>query len=73
MPYMRRCRLYEEEDLLLPLATSAPMLDKAHEHIYLYLSRNTKDLKFFIMIYLLKKRPIHHDLIYVNFYSLYFR
>jgi hypothetical protein len=47
MPYMRRCRLYEEEDLLLPLATSAPMLDKAHEHIYLYLSRNIKDLKFF--------------------------
>jgi hypothetical protein len=47
MPYMRRCRLYEEEDLLLPLATSAPMLDKAHEHIYLYLSCNIKDLKFF--------------------------
>ena len=47
MPYMRRCRLYEEENLLLPLATSAPMLDKAHEHIYLYLSRNIKDLKFF--------------------------
>jgi hypothetical protein len=44
---MRHCRLYEEEDLLLPLATSAPMLDKAHEHIYLYLSRNVKDLKFF--------------------------
>jgi hypothetical protein len=44
---MRRCRLYEEEDLLLPLATSAPMLDKAHEHIYLHLSRNIKDLKFF--------------------------
>jgi hypothetical protein len=44
---MRRCSLYEEEDLLLPLATSAPMLDKAHEHIYLYLSRNVKDLKFF--------------------------
>jgi len=56
---MRHCRLYEEEDLLLPLATSAPMLDKAHEHIHLYLSRNTKDLKFFfIMIYLLKKGPI---------------
>jgi hypothetical protein len=30
------CRLYEEEeeDLLLPLAISVPMLDKAHEHIY---------------------------------------
>lgn len=50
MPYMRHCRLYEEEDLL-PLATSAPMLDKAHEHIYLYLSRNIKDLKF-----------VHYDL-----------
>jgi hypothetical protein len=46
--YMRHCHLYEEEeDLLLPLATSAPMLEKAHEHIYLYLSRNIKDLRFF--------------------------
>jgi|GEM_PF-4918715 hypothetical protein len=75
MPYMRHCHLYEEEDLLLPLATSAPMLDKAHEHIHLYLSRNTKDLKFFFHYDLSaeKETYIHHDLIYVNFYSLYFR
>ena len=76
MPYMRHCRLYEEEeDLLLPLAISAPMLDKAHEHIHLYLSRNTKDLKFFFHYDLSAEKGtyIHHDLIYVNFYSLYFR